>query len=556
MRAAPVLVAARRLCAASGLLATIAIPLPVLGQGDTSGVSPSDWRTYNRTLEGDRYSPLDQITTQNVAQLRQVCTRDLRDTLSFQTGPIVVDGTMYFTTDTSTYAIDAATCELRWQRGTGQPGIYLRVNRGAAYDGGRVFRGVGPGRVQALDGKTGEIVWDVPLDLEPGAYFPVAPIAWDGPVFIGNAGGDAKGVRGKVYALDQRDGKMAWRFDVIPDTGRARASWQNREDLPPTGGAFWTTFGLDPRQGVLYVPAGNPAPDFFPEMRPGQNLYTNSVIALDARTGRMMGYIQVVRNDYHDWDVSTGPVVLTTRGGRPLVASANKDGLLSGIDRSRVGRERTPLPAGRESIIPPLRTLVMAFQTPTTTRENVDLQFHIGADVRFCPGILGGSEWNGPSYHPGLNLLVIGAVDRCATMRRMHPDSLVVETGQTWAGGEAPNPFGVFDDMENSRGWIMAIDADSGTVRWKYEADLPAIAGVTTTAGGLVLTGQLTGEAIALDARDGKVLWRDQTNSAIGGGVITYAVGGKQYVAVAAGLHAANWPAPAQTNRIIVYALP
>lgn len=273
--------------------------------------------------------------------------------------------------------------------------------------------------------------------------------------------------------------------------------------MPLTGGAFWTTFALDPQQGVLYVPAGNPAPDFFPELRPGQNLYTNSVIALDPRSGRMMGYIQVVRNDYHDWDVAAGPVVLTTRGGRPLIASANKDGLLSGIDRNRVGRERAPLPGGRETVIPAMRTLVMAYQTPTTTRENVDLQFFVDGAVRFCPGVLGGSEWNGPSYHPELNMLVVGAVDRCATMRRMHPDSLRADAGEVWAGGEDPNPFGIFEDMENARGWITALDADSGTVRWKVETELPTIAGVTTTAGGLVLTGYLTGEAVALDARNG-----------------------------------------------------
>ncbi len=554
MRVIRVLVVAGSLSTA---LLMLAVPVRLHAQAGTSAVSPADWRTYNRTFEGDRYSPLDQITATNVAQLRRVCTYDLRDSLSFQTGPVVVGGVMYFTTDTATYAVDGATCQERWRRGTGaQPG-YLRVNRGVAYDGGRVFRGVNTGRVHALDAATGRVVWDVSLGLEPGASVTMAPIAANGLVYVGNSGGDNKGVRGKVYALDQRDGRLVWRFTTVPDTGRARESWQNRADMPPTGGAFWTTFGLDPRQGVLYVPAGNPAPDFFPEMRPGQNLYTNSVIALDARTGRMLGYIQVVRNDFHDWDVSTGPVVLTTRDGRPLIASANKDGLLSGIDRSRVGRERAPLPGGRESIIPALRTLVMVYQTPTTTRENTDVQFSAFGDVRFCPGFLGGSEWNGPSYHPGLNLLVIGAVDRCATMRRMHPDSLVVETGGAWAGGEDPNnPYGVLDDTANARGWITAIDADSGTVRWKYETDLPTIAGVTTTAGGLVFTGHLTGEAIALDARDGRVLWRDQTNNAIGGGVVTYAVNGKQYVAVAAGLHSANWPAPAQTNRIVVYALP
>jgi alcohol dehydrogenase (cytochrome c) len=158
----------------------------------------------------------------------------------------------------------------------------------------------------------------------------------------------------------------------------------------------------------------------------------------------------------------------------------------------------------------------------------VDLQFFVNGAVRFCPGVLGGSEWNGPSYNPNLNLFVVGAVDRCATMRRMHPDSLTAEAGQVWAGGEDPNPFGIFEDMEHSRGWITAMDADSGTVRWKHETRLPTVAGVTTTAGGLVFTGQLSGEAIALDARDGKLLWQDQTGNAIGGGVITYAVRGKQ----------------------------
>jgi alcohol dehydrogenase (cytochrome c) len=536
------------------LLGATLAPTPLLAQPPAAAPPPADWLTYNRTYQGERYSPLDQINTTNVAGLRPVCTFDVRDTLSFQTGPVVVGGVMYFTTDTATYAMDAATCRLRWRTGTGTKPGGLGVNRGVAYENGRLFRGVGAAHAQALDAASGRVLWDVPLGSpKPGETAPMAPVAWNGLVFIGNAGGDNKGVHGNVYALDQKDGRLVWHFDVIPDTGMARSTWRNRPGIPPTGGAFWSTFGLDPAQGVLYVPAGNPAPDFFPEYRPGENLYTNCVIALDARTGRMLGYIQVVKNDFHDWDVSTGPVVLTTRGGRPLIASANKDGLLSGIDRSRVGRPST-LPAG--SIIDPLRTLVMVYQAPTSTRENMDLQLHIGPPVHYCPGTQGGSEWNGAAYHPGLNLLYAGAVDWCTTLKRVHPDSLTAEAGEAWAGGMAPHIFGKMDDTSRWRGWVSAVDADSGTVRWRYESPTPMLAGVTPTAGGLVLTGDLTGQTLALDARTGAVLWRHQTGNAIGGGVITYAVRGKQYVAVAAGMHSPNWPVPAQSNRIVVYALP
>lgn len=510
------------------------------------GPPPAEWWTYNRTWQGDRYSPLDQITTANVAGLRPVCTYDLGERLNFQTGPIVIGGTMYLTSDSSTHAVEAATCRLLWRRGTGQPLTGLQVNRGAAYEGGRLFRGVGPGRVHALDAKDGRILWDVALPgLAPGASITMAATAWNGMVFIGNAGGDNYGVTGNVFALDQRDGRILWRFNTVPDTGAAAATWGNAPGVPRTGGAFWTSFGLDPAAGVLYVPAGNPAPDFVPELRPGTNLYSNSVIALEARTGRMLGYYQLVRHDYHDWDVAAGPVVLTTRAGRPMIASANKEGLLSGLDRSRIGQSADPGGAFR-----------LRYQSATTTRTNVDGHFIPGEPVRFCPGVRGGTEWNGPAFHPGLNLIFTGAVDRCTILTQVDPDSLGGVPGEPWAGGLPPEIFGADEDSTNWRGWITAFDADSGTVRWKHETALPTVSGLAPTAGGLLFAGELTGDVVALDAATGKLLWRHATGNGVGGGVITYAVAGRQFVAVAAGITSPNWPAPAESNRIIVFALP
>ncbi len=169
---------------------------------------------------------------------------------------------------------------------------------------------------------------------------PMAPIAANGMVFIGNAGGDQTGVTGHVYALDAQDGRVVWRFDVVPDEPAVRATWPNADRYPITGGAFWTSFALDTQRGVLYVPAGNPAPDFDVEARGGDNLYTNSLIALDAATGRIVGYNQLVKRDEHDWDVNGPPALGVTRAGRSIVASANKDGLLSVLDRSALASRR------------------------------------------------------------------------------------------------------------------------------------------------------------------------------------------------------------------------
>jgi alcohol dehydrogenase (cytochrome c) len=509
-------------------------------------VAVGDWPAYNRTLAGDRFSPLDEINRGNVAQLTAVCSYTLPEVSALQTGPIVVAGTMYFTTETRSYAIDAATCTEKWnvERPVEHPSP-LGVHRGFAYLDGRLFRGTTDAHVLALDAKDGHTLWDHEIDVKvPGVTMPMAPIAANGLVFIGHAGGDQTGVTGHAYALDAADGHVVWRFDVVPDEPAVRATWPNAARYPITGGAFWTSFTLDTERGVLYLPAGNPAPDFDAEARGGDNLYTNSIIALDAATGRLLGYNQVVKHDNHDWDVNSPPALATTRGGRAIVASANKDGLLSVLDRGAVA---PGVVAGDLSSRMP--TL---FQSPTTTRENVDVPLSRTAPVRFCPGIQGGNEWNGAAFHPGLNALFTGAVDWCATVQ-LQDEVAVPEPGAIWFGSKTNDIQG---PPTEAKGWVTAFDADTGAVRWKFAAPAPVLAGVTPTAGGIVFSADLRGVLRAFDAESGAVLWQLDTGQSIGGGIVSYSAGGKQRVGVASGMKSRIWPGAADQSRIQIFGLP
>jgi PQQ-dependent dehydrogenase (methanol/ethanol family) len=508
----------------------------------------ADWPSYNRTLAGDRYSPLDDIDRGNVARLKSVCTYTLPEVSALQTGPIVVAGAMYFTTETRSYAIDAANCAEKWrvERPVEKPSS-LGVHRGFAYLDGRLYRGTADGHVLALDAADGHTLWDREIDARvPGLTMPMAPIAANGLVFIGHAGGDQTGVTGHVYAFDANDGHVVWRFDVVPDEPSVRATWPNADRYPITGGAFWTSFTLDTEHGVLYVPAGNPAPDFDAEARGGDNLYTNSIIALDAATGRMLGYNQLVKRDAHDWDVNSPPALATTAAGRAIVASANKDGLLSVLDRGQmamVAKSTADLAA----------RLPLLYQSPTTTRENIDVPLSRTAPVRFCPGILGGNEWNGAAFDPGLNSLFTGSVDWCASVQ-LQTEPVVPAAGEIWFGNT--DPASIQGPPDEAKGWVTAFDADTGAVRWKFAAPAPVLAGVTPTAGGLVFSADLKGTVRAFNAETGEVLWQQNDGQSIGGGIVSYAAGGHQRIAVASGMKSRIWPGAADQSRIQVFGLP
>jgi glucose dehydrogenase len=449
----------------------------------------------------------------------------------------VVNGVLYITTDTSTYAIDAATCGRIWHTARPYSELgFLKNNHGVAYMDGRLFRVHGGVHAYALDAATGRLLWDVPFRQRDGEGAPMAPIAWNGLVFVGNGGGDNLGVRGHVHALDAATGREVWRFDVVPDTGAPRATWgSGPNSAPPTGGGMWSSFTLDPASGIVYIPAGNPAPDFMPQLREGANLYANSLIALDARTGRFLDHVQVLdgRRDWHDWDVSATPALIHTRGGRALLALAGKDGQLHGIDPS------------------PMR---IRWTVPITTRENTEAPLtHLRA-TRFCPGTQGGSEWNGPAYDPQRNLVFTGAVDWCASIRLVHPDSIPHPLPPRFTG-HAAGGFGDFDPKGQWKGWITATDPDAGQVRWKYQARTPILAAVTATAGGVVLTGDMDGRLIVLDAQTGQVAREVETGAPMGGGIITYEVGGRQYIAAAGGSISPIWPLPPATSRVTIFRL-
>lgn len=506
----------------------------------------ADWPMYNRGYEGARFSPLAQITASNASSLSPACTFPLGVTANMQSGLVAVNGTLYFTTATDTYAIDAVTCALRWRHSYDYdpkpPFDPNKVNRGVAYlagpDRARLFRGTNDGRVMALDPATGDELWSaVAGDPSRGETFPAAPIAWNGMVFMGNAGGDNFAVKGRLMAFDASTGGRIWSFDLVPESGDAARTWpEGTERFPKVGGASWTSYALDTARGLVYTPTGNAAPDFIDGVRPGRNLYTYSVVALNTHAGTLDTFYQLLKQDYHDWDIAAAPLLLTTGAGRHLVIAAGKDGHVYGVDRA----------SGRH-----------VYATAVSTIENIDAPL-TGKGARFCPGVNGGVEWNGPSYSPRTNMLYVGSIDWCTTIATYsadQPGKLKGKEALPWTGSNKLRaPFGANDSTR--RGWLSALDADDGSMKWRYASPTPIIAAVTATAGDVVFTGDLNGKILAFDARDGRELWSYAAGAPIGGGVITYQVGGTEYLAVAAGINSpVGWKLQSPPAKVLIFAL-
>jgi alcohol dehydrogenase (cytochrome c) len=509
-----------------------------------------DWGAYNGTLTGDRFSPLSDINAGNVATLRVQCTADLGEKAPMQSGPVAVRGTIYLTSATSTWAFDATTCQLRWRhryRYSPAPDYDLKVNRGVGYldlgDGPRLFRGANDGRVYALDARTGSELWNVMAgSVERGETFPAAPVAWQvapgqGLVFIGNAGGDNYGVTGRIMAFDARTGDRVWSFDLVPTTGPANATWPPVNDRTPrAGAASWTSYALDTLAGRLYVPTGNAAPDFLADVRPGSNQHAYSIVALDARTGTFVHAWQLLERDVHDWDVAAAPMLVTGPDAQPTLVAAGKDGYVTAFD---------------------LETGDRRFKAAVSTMENVDAPL-TASGTRFCPGVQGGVEWNGPSYSPATGMLYVGSIDWCTTVAVEPASELVGKWAIPWTGSaHLTQPFGVMDPKAAARGWLTAVDLITGAVRWRYSSPTPIVAGVTATAGGVVFAADLAGNVLAFDAATGAELYRHNTGQPIGGGIISYSVMGRQYVAVASGLHAPkSWQVESSNATLVVLGLP
>jgi alcohol dehydrogenase (cytochrome c) len=484
-----------------------------LGQAD-SRKPDTEWRGYNGGYDATRFSPLTQIDTKNVASLQEVARFRLPETMSFQSEPIMIGDTIYVTTRENTYAIDARTGAQRWVRHheLNYPGSPGRLGRGVAYADGRVFRGLVDGHVLALDARTGDLIWDVVgADTNAGEFYTAAPVVWDGRVYLGNAGSDYGGI-GHIRAFDAKTGNRLWNFDTVPSTGDAAKTWPDDPKRVKAGGGTYSSYALDTEAGLLYSPVGNPGPDFVRDYRKGDNLYTSSVVVLDARTGELKGYHQLVKNDFHDWDVAASPILFTSKAGRKMVAAAGKNGYLYGLSRD-------------------LKDVF--YQTPATRIENVHAPL-TPEGTRFLPGTQGGTNWYGPSYSPSLNALFVSTIDWATTLKLAGPKNLEHDPPKPFIGSS--NGFGDQDPKDQRFGHVTAVDADSGQVLWKYDADTSMVASVTPTAGGVLLTGDTKGNFLAFDAASGRVLLKMDLGDPIGGGISTYMLGGRQYVAVSGGM--------------------
>jgi alcohol dehydrogenase (cytochrome c) len=530
--------AASNTLAAIGRAATAhALPLP---QGPSevataSGTKPTDdellnvaaadWLTYNRDYAGDRFSPLAQITADNAASLQPRCLLQLGEMGSFETSPLVYAGTIYLTTPHKTFAVNGETCAVLWSH------TYIPVdaqhipgNRGAALYRGKVYRGTTDGYLLALDAKNGKLLWTAHVaDGNGGAFISGAPLPYDGKIFIG-AGGADHGIKGRFYAFDAESGRPVWTFNLIPASGEpARATWGSAE---PRGASSWSNLALDPKRKLLFVPTGNPGPDFGGAQRPGVNLYTDSIVVLHESTGKLAWYVQQVPHDIHDWDTAAAPA-LYELGGRSYMAVASKDGFLHLYDRD----------SHREIA-----------RTQTTTRRNVDVPFTTTAPVTYCPGGLG--QWNGPAYASALGLLFVGAADRCDTIQAIAKPA-AYEPGRMDFGAQLlTNP------KAPSNGWLRGFDAQTGRESWVRRFATPIVAAVTPTAGGLLLTGDLEGNFLALDARTGKTLYSFMTGGGIAGGITTYEAGGHQMIAVPSGNSSRGTWGSTGSATLIVFALP
>ena len=488
-------------CAAFAVSAAVCTVGPAAaGAGDTQ------WPSYNLTVDGQRYAPLDQINAGNAKRLGEVCRVKAEDAGAFQTGLLQVDGLIYFTTALDTLAVDATDCSIRWRHHyTPEQDPVWMINRGVAYANGMIFRGTPDARLLAIDAQTGETVWQHQVG-EPtqGEFFSAAPQVFQGLLIIGAAGGDW-GIRGRMMAFDQQTGREVWRFNTIPRGDEPGAeTWENVGTARYGGGGTWTTYTLDMAAGEVFVPVGNPTPDFIPGHRPGDNLFANSMVVLDARTGKLKWYYQLVSNDGHDLDLGAAPMLYFDSHGRSMVSFGGKDGYVYSLDRET-----------REPV----------FRTPITTIKNEGV-LPTPEGILACPGPLGGVEWNGPALDKRNKAIVVGTVDWCAILKR--DENYVYNPGGFNLGGEW-----IFQGK--GKGAVVALDPDSGKVRWTYRTPGPQVAGITPTAGGVTFSGDMAGNFFALDSATGKELFKAPTGGALAGGVITYLRGGRQYVAFASG---------------------
>ncbi len=508
-----------------------------------AAAEPQNWLTYNGTYDSQRYSGLKHVTAANVSRLELKWVLQNQVFGAWQSNPLVVDGIMYLTQrPNDVMAVDAKTGRMFWlYRHTPNPEAKVCCganNRGVAILGDLLYLGTLDARLIAIDARSGKAEWNVEVgDVKSGYSITHAPLIVKDKVIVGVGGGEF-GIRGYVVAYDAKTGKEAWRFYTVPGPGEpGHDTWAG--DSWKTGGAsVWVTGSYDPALNLTYWGIGNPGPDWNPDQRKGDNLYSDSVVALDADTGKLKWHFQFTPNDGYDYDSTQVPILADINfKGAPTKAMlwANRNGYFYVLDRT-TGRFLLGQPFVRVNWASGLDEKGRPIQTPQP----------LGSPT--WPGNQGGTNWYPPAFSPRTGLFYFSAWEDYATIYRK--ETAIYEAGKPFYGGGftvlAPNPTAPTPGIgrkgpinnwtsEVGRGTVMAIDPSTGQAKWKFEQFDVTDGGMLTTATDLLFTGGREGYFFALDARTGALLWKINLGGQIVMAPIAYQVDAKQYVSVIAG---------------------
>jgi alcohol dehydrogenase (cytochrome c) len=499
----------------------------------------SAWLTFGGDYNNHRHSPLTQITPENVSRLVPQWTFQTATLGNFQTTSLFRDNILYVTGPQNVaWAIDARTGREIWRYRRELPPSGLTaccglVNRGFGVLGDKLFMTTLDAHLIALDMKTGAVVWDAVMeDYKRGYAATIAPLIVKDKVIVGSAGGEF-GCRCFVDAYDAQTGKLAWRFFTIPGPGEpgnetwAGDSWQRG------GSSIWVTGAYDPALNLVYLGTGNPGPDYHSDSRKGDNLYSDSIVALDVDTGKLQWHYQFTPHDVHDWDSTQVPILADlTIGGRErkVVMFANRNGFYYTLDRTN----------GEVILARPFVRVTWAKEIGTDGRPVLlpgNMPDEKGALT--CPDITGGTNFYPPTYDPQQRLFFVTAREVCATYYAWKPE---FTPGDRFTGGAAQRARG--PDYP-AYGALRAIDPTTGERKWEFRLLTPASAGLLSTASGLLFGGDAEGNLLALDSRSGKLLWRYQMGSNLHGtSPTTYMLDGRQHLLVPAGTTLTAWALP------------
>ena len=497
---------------------------PALAQAAPS--EDGQWLTYSGSYMSHRFSPLKQITPENVARLHPAWVYQPPGTGALETTPLVAGGVLYATSGpTSVAALDLKSGRPLWQwTRLIAPSVlnlgFPRVNRGVAILGDTVYVGTLDGTLVALDAKAGIERWAVQVgDNAIGHAITAAPLAVDGKIIVGISGGEA-GIRGFLDAYDAKTGQRLWRFWTVPAPGEAGSDTWAGDSWVHGAGTTWLTGSYDPALKLLYWGTGNPGPDWNGDSRLGDNLYTCSLLALDVDTGKLRWHFQFTPHDVHDWDANEIPVLVDAeRDGSPraLVVMANRNGFLYVLDR-RTGAYLSGTPYAKQTWAKGLdekgRPILIPGMEPS---ERGTLVY---------PSLQGATNWASPSFSASTGMLYVPVREMGSIY---YKSATEYRPGTYYTGGS--------EKAKDEEAWgaVRALDVKSGKQIWDFPLPSPSWAGVMATAGGLVFSGSNEGSFFALDARTGKPLWNFQTGGPIRSGPMSFLADGRQHVAVAGG---------------------